>query len=79
MQSTEDNVKELIRPTKVLIVDDEQYARTVIRTLLGLVGITNVHDALTPEQRKALVGYVKAKRARFASREKQSRKSASSQ
>ena len=46
MQSTEDNVKELIRPTKVLIVDDEQYARTVIRTLLGLVGITNVHDAI---------------------------------
>lgn len=28
--------------------------------------ISNVHDALTPDQRKALVEYVKAKRARFA-------------
>ena len=31
---------------KVLIVDDDYYTRKVIRTLLAVVGIVNVHDAV---------------------------------
>jgi two-component system, chemotaxis family, chemotaxis protein CheY len=31
---------------KVLIVDDDYYTRKVIRTLLAVVGIVNVHDAI---------------------------------
>jgi two-component system chemotaxis response regulator CheY len=36
----------LIKAAKVLIVDDDYYTRKVIRTLLALVGIDNVHDAI---------------------------------
>jgi two-component system, chemotaxis family, chemotaxis protein CheY len=49
MPSNQNSVEELVRPTKVLIVDDEYYTRKVIRTLLSLVGITNVHDAIDGE------------------------------
>jgi CheY-like chemotaxis protein len=49
MQSNQNNVEELVKPIKVLIVDDEYYTRKVIRTLLALVGITNVHDAVDGE------------------------------
>ena len=31
---------------KVLIVDDDYYTRKVIRTLLAMVGVVNVHDAV---------------------------------
>src|SRR5882672_8085352 len=34
-----------VSSAKVLIVDDEYYARKVIRTLLLSVGVTDVHDA----------------------------------
>jgi CheY-like chemotaxis protein len=36
---------DLIRTTKVLIVDDEYYTRKVIRTLLLCVGVTDIHEA----------------------------------
>jgi CheY-like chemotaxis protein len=49
MQSNEKYIEELVKPTRVLIVDDEYYTRKVIRTLLALVGITNVHDAVDGE------------------------------
>jgi CheY-like chemotaxis protein len=45
MESNPKSVEELVKPLRVLIVDDEYYTRKVIRTLLALVGITNVHDA----------------------------------
>jgi len=43
------HVEELVKPAKVLIVDDEFYTRKAIRTLLTLVGIGNVHDAADGE------------------------------
>src|SRR5438270_6538540 len=46
MQSNEKYIEELVKPTKVLIVDDEYYTRKVIRTLLAVVGINDVHDAI---------------------------------
>jgi two-component system, chemotaxis family, chemotaxis protein CheY len=49
MQSQEKYIEDLVKPAKVLIVDDEYYTRKVIRTLLALVGITNVHDAVDGE------------------------------
>src|SRR5437660_12541295 len=39
------HLEELVKPAKVLIVDDEFYTRNALRTLLTLVGIVNVHDA----------------------------------
>jgi CheY-like chemotaxis protein len=36
----------LIKPAKVLIVDDEYYTRKVIRTLLMAVGVVHIHDAV---------------------------------
>ena len=39
------NVTDLVRNTRVLIVDDDYYTRKVLRTLLAMVGIENVHDA----------------------------------
>src|SRR5437016_4008335 len=39
------HLEELVKPAKVLIVDDEFYTRKAIRTLLTLVGIGNVHGA----------------------------------
>jgi two-component system, chemotaxis family, chemotaxis protein CheY len=38
-----------ILAAKVLIVDDDYYTRKVIRTLLAVVGIVNVHDATDGE------------------------------
>ena len=43
------HLEELVKPAKVLIVDDEFYTRKAIRTLLTLVGIGNVHDAADGE------------------------------
>jgi CheY-like chemotaxis protein len=40
-RSTED----LVKSAKVLIVDDEYYTRKVVRTLLLLVGVSDIHDA----------------------------------
>ena len=34
-----------VSAAKVLIVDDDYYTRKVVRTLLAVVGIVNVHDA----------------------------------
>jgi two-component system, chemotaxis family, chemotaxis protein CheY len=45
MQLIAQNLLELFRPTKVLIVDDEFYTRKVIRTLLLAIGINNIYDA----------------------------------
>jgi two-component system chemotaxis response regulator CheY len=45
MQSMPRNLEELIKSTKILIVDDEYYTRKVIRTLLLSVGVSNIHDA----------------------------------
>src|SRR5262245_57943456 len=49
MPTTQKQIEELVKPAKVLIVDDEYYTRKVIRTLLALVGINNVHDAVDGE------------------------------
>ena len=35
----------LVKSAKVLIVDDDYYTRKVVRTLLLLVGVTDIHDA----------------------------------
>ncbi len=45
MQSIAQNLQDLFRPTKVLIVDDEYYSRKVIRTLLTAIGINHIYDA----------------------------------
>jgi CheY-like chemotaxis protein len=46
MQSSPKNEDVLVKTAKVLIVDDDYYTRKVIRTLLAVVGIDNVHDAI---------------------------------
>jgi len=45
MQSSSKNEDALVKTATVLIVDDDYYTRKVIRTLLAVVGIDNVHDA----------------------------------
>jgi two-component system chemotaxis response regulator CheY len=45
IQPTARHADGLIRSAKVLIVDDEYYTRKVVRTLLLLVGVTDIHDA----------------------------------
>jgi len=45
MQSIAQNIRDLFRTTKVLIVDDEYYSRKVIRTLLTAIGINHIYDA----------------------------------
>ena len=39
------NAEALVKSAKVLIVDDDYYTRKVVRTLLLLVGVTDIHDA----------------------------------
>src|ERR1700704_3935956 len=46
MQSSSKNEDALVKSVEVLIVDDDYYTRKVIRTLLAVVGIDNVHDAI---------------------------------
>jgi two-component system chemotaxis response regulator CheY len=45
MQSNARNTEPLVKAAKVLIVDDEYYTRKVVRTLLLLVGVSDIHDA----------------------------------
>ena len=45
MPSNTRNTDPLVKAAKVLIVDDEYYTRKVVRTLLLLVGVTDIHDA----------------------------------
>ena len=45
MDTVPANVKAMMEPIKVLIVDDEYYTRKVIRTLLLSIGCTKVHEA----------------------------------
>jgi CheY-like chemotaxis protein len=45
MHSVAQNIQDLIRSTKVLVVDDEFYTRKVIRTLLTAIGVSRIHDA----------------------------------
>ncbi|MEX0752728.1 MAG: response regulator [Xanthobacteraceae bacterium] len=45
MQTIAQNILDLFRSTKVLIVDDEFYTRKVIRTLLSAIGVSNIYDA----------------------------------
>jgi two-component system chemotaxis response regulator CheY len=42
---TPSQVKAMMEPIKVLIVDDEYYTRKVIRTLLLAMGCTKIHEA----------------------------------
>jgi CheY-like chemotaxis protein len=45
MHSNARNAEPLVKAAKVLIVDDEYYTRKVVRTLLLLVGVSDIHDA----------------------------------
>jgi two-component system chemotaxis response regulator CheY len=45
MQSNARNAEPLVKAAKVLIVDDEYYTRKVVRTLLLLIGVSDIHDA----------------------------------
>jgi two-component system chemotaxis response regulator CheY len=51
-QISEKELEDLIRSTKVLIVDDEHFARKVIRTLLLAIGVKSIHEA--PDGRSGL-------------------------
>jgi YesN/AraC family two-component response regulator len=45
MQLIAHNIQSLFQFTKVLVIDDEFYARKVIRTLLTAIGIRNIYEA----------------------------------
>lgn len=45
MQLIPQQIQNLFRSAKVLVVDDEFYTRKVIRTLLTAIGITEIYDA----------------------------------
>jgi DNA-binding response OmpR family regulator len=45
MQSMTKELEDLLRSIRVLVVDDEYYARKVIRTLLTTIGVKHIHDA----------------------------------
>ena len=47
--SANEKVVDMVKPPRVLIVDDQFYTRKVIRTLLQMLGITNVQDAADGE------------------------------
>jgi two-component system chemotaxis response regulator CheY len=45
MQLLDKSVEDLVRSTKILIVDDEHYTRKVLRTLLITAGVRQIHEA----------------------------------
>jgi two-component system chemotaxis response regulator CheY len=45
MQLIPQNLLDLLRGTKILVVDDEFYSRKVIRTLLMAIGVTDIFEA----------------------------------
>ena len=45
MHVMDDKVAALVAPRKVLVIDDENYIRKVIRTLLMTIGVRNIQEA----------------------------------